>query len=95
MYQKPSLCIRQCQRQELPTANGERGSFSLLRENFGLGEGQRPQKGSDRAGELEEVEKCPKHMNPGLIDPLGKRIQCLCGYHQQQVSQMHAHYKNY
>ena len=55
-----------------------------------FGRGQRPKKASDKARELERVEKCPKHRNPVLTDPFGRRIQCLCGYHQQQVSQMHS-----
>ena len=55
---------------------------------FWFGRGQRPKKGSDKARELERVEKCPKHRNLALTDPFGRRIQFLCGYHQQEVSQM-------
>ena len=62
--------------------------------NFKFGKGQRPPRGSDRARELERVEKCPKHSNTMQIDPFGRKIQCLCGYHQQQVSQMQSKIKS-
>ena len=55
---------------------------------FDFGRGHRPRKGSDRARELERIEKCPKHRNSVLVDPFGRRTQCNCGYHQPQVSEI-------
>ena len=48
---------------------------------FQFGRGQRPQKGSIRAKVLERVEKCPKHLNPVMLDPFKRKIKCHCGYH--------------
>ena len=64
----------------MPIANGGRGFSSLLRENLNLDIVNAPPpqcKGSDRAKELERVEKCPNHSNPVQIDPLGRKIQYL------------------
>ena len=47
---------------------------------FEFGRGHRPKKGTERAKELEKVEKCPKHRNPVLLDPLGRTIQCNLGH---------------
>ena len=55
---------------------------------FEFGRGHRPRKGSDRAQELERVEKCPKHRNSVNVDPFGREIQCCCGYHQPKVSEV-------
>ena len=51
-----------------------------------FGRGQCPKRGSDRERELKRLEKCPKHKKLVLIDPFGRRIQHLWGYHQQQVN---------
>ena len=49
---------------------------------FQFGRGQRPPKGSERAKKLAKVEKCPRHLNKSLFNPLGQRIICVCGYHK-------------
>ena len=55
---------------------------------FEFSRGQRPPKGSRRAKELEQVDKCPKHRNPVTHDPFGRKIQCTCGHHQVKVSEI-------
>ena len=49
---------------------------------FDFGRGHRPRKGSDRAKELERVEKCPRFRTSMRL----RGIQCYCGYHQPQVN---------
>lgn len=53
---------------------------------FEFGRGQRPPKKSKRAIKLQAVESCPKHKNPQQKDPLGRSIQCKCGYHKVSSS---------
>ena len=49
--------------------------------SFKFGRGQRPPKNSVRGRQVDKVEKCPKHNNPTLLDPLKREIICKCGYH--------------
>ena len=56
--------------------------LSFVEGKFEFGRGQRPPKGSSRAKQLQGVESCPKHCNKQLLDVLGRKIQCKCGFHQ-------------
>ena len=49
---------------------------------FQFQRGQRPPKGSVWAFSLEKIEKCPRQNNASLMDPLGRCIECNCGYHR-------------
>lgn len=48
---------------------------------FVFGRGQRPAKSSKWTRVLENIEKCPKMTAKANFDPLGRKLECSCGYH--------------
>ena len=69
----------------LGRAEWERRLHSHAQGSFVFTVGRKPPKDSLWARKIALVDRCPKHRNASSVDALGRRIECVCGYHAKKV----------
>lgn len=53
--------------------------------DYKFGSGRKPGAKSFWRKELNKIDTCPKHRNKALVNALGRKITCVCGYHTEHT----------